>query len=121
VHTRDTGALKKVAGSFDLLLSTVDANQDWQAYVNALRPKGTFCMVSAPSSPLQIQALSLVGTQRSIAGSSTGSPRDLNEMLDVAARHGVKAVIESFPMAKANDAVAKVKKRQVRYRAVLAN
>jgi uncharacterized zinc-type alcohol dehydrogenase-like protein len=121
VHTRDTGALKKVAGSFDLLLSTVDADQDWQAYVNALRPKGTFCMVSAPSSPLQIQALSLVGAQRSIAGSSTGSPRDLNEMLDVAARHGVKAVIESFPMAKANDAVAKVKKHQVRYRAVLAN
>jgi uncharacterized zinc-type alcohol dehydrogenase-like protein len=121
VHTRDTGALKKVAGSFDLLLSTVDADQDWQAYVNALRPKGTFCMVGAPSSSLQIQAFALVGGQRAIAGSSTGSPRDLGEMLDVAARHGVKAVTETFPMAKANDAVAKVKKHQVRYRAVLAN
>jgi uncharacterized zinc-type alcohol dehydrogenase-like protein len=42
-------------------------------------------------------------------------------MLDVAARHGVKAVTEKFAMAKANDAVAKVKKSQVRYRAVLAN
>jgi alcohol/geraniol dehydrogenase (NADP+) len=121
VHTRDTGALKKIAGSFDLLLSTVDADQDWQAYVNALRPKGTFCMVGTSSSQLQIQAISLVGTQRSIAGSSTGSPRDLNEMLDIAARHGVKAVTESFPMAKANDAVVKVKKHQVRYRAVLVN
>jgi alcohol/geraniol dehydrogenase (NADP+) len=30
-------------------------------------------------------------------------------------------VIESFPMAKANDAVARVKKNQVRYRAVLSN
>src|ERR1700744_6585393 len=121
VHTRDTGALKKTAGSFDLLLSTVNADQDWQAYVAALRPKGTFCMVGAPSSSLQIQAFSLVGGQRSIAGSSTGSPRDLHEMLDVAARHGVKAVTELFPMAKVNDAVAKVKKGQVRYRAVLAN
>jgi alcohol/geraniol dehydrogenase (NADP+) len=121
VHTRDTGALKKVAGSFDLLLSTVDTDQDWQAYVNALRPKGILCMVGAPSSPLQIQAFSLVGGQRSIAGSSAGSPRDLHEMLDVAARHGVKAVTERFPMAKVNDAVAKVKKHQVRYRAVLAN
>ncbi len=72
-------------------------------------------------SQLQIQAISLVGAQRSIAGSSTGSPRDLNEMLDVAARHGVKAVTESFPMAKANDAVVKVKKHTVRYRAVLVN
>jgi uncharacterized zinc-type alcohol dehydrogenase-like protein len=121
VHTRDTGALKKVAGSFDLLLSTVEVDQDWQAYVNALRPKGIFCMVGAPSSPLQVQAFSLVAGQRSIAGSPTGSPRDLHEMLDVAARHGVRAVTERFAMAKAGDAVAKVKKHHVRYRAVLAN
>jgi uncharacterized zinc-type alcohol dehydrogenase-like protein len=121
VNTRDTGALKKVAGSFDLLLSTVNADQDWQGYVNALRPKGMLCVVGAPPSPMQIQAFSLIGQQRRISGSPTGSPRDLHEMLDVAARHGVKAMTERFPMAKANDAVAKVKKNQVRYRAVLAN
>jgi uncharacterized zinc-type alcohol dehydrogenase-like protein len=121
VNTRDTGALKKVAGSFDLLLSTVSADQDWQAYVNALRPKGMLCIVGATPSPLQIQGASLVLPQKAISGNNTGSPRDLVEMLDVAARHGVKAVTESFPMAKVNDAVAKVKKNQVRYRAVLAN
>ncbi|WP_433983045.1 NAD(P)-dependent alcohol dehydrogenase [Tunturiibacter empetritectus] len=54
VNTRDTGALKKVAGSFDLLLSTVGADQEWQAYVNALRPKGTLCIVGAPPSPMPI-------------------------------------------------------------------
>jgi uncharacterized zinc-type alcohol dehydrogenase-like protein len=42
-------------------------------------------------------------------------------MLDVASRHHIKALTERFPMAKANDAVAKVKKNQVRYRAVLTN
>ena len=45
----------------------------------------------------------------------------MHEMLDVAARHGVKAITERYAMAKANDAVTKVKKNQVRYRAVLAN
>jgi alcohol/geraniol dehydrogenase (NADP+) len=121
VNTRDTGALKKVAGSFDFLLSTVSADQDWQAYVNALRPKGTLCLVGASPSPVQIQGSSLLQGQKSVSGSPTGSPRDLFEMLDVAARHGVKAMTEKFPMAKANDAVARVKKNQVRYRAVLAN
>jgi alcohol/geraniol dehydrogenase (NADP+) len=121
VNTRDTGALKKVAGSFDLLLSTVSADQDWQGYVNALRPKGTLCIVGAAPSPLQLAAFSLISGQKAVSGSPTGSPRDLHEMLDVAARHGVKAVTEKFAMAKANDAVAKVKKNQVRYRAVLAN
>jgi alcohol/geraniol dehydrogenase (NADP+) len=121
LNTQDTGALKKVAGSFDFLLSTVSADQDWQGYVNALRPKGMLCVVGVPPSPIQIQAFSLLGAQRSISGSPTGSPRDLHEMLDVAARHGVKAITERFAMSKANDAVAKVKKNQVRYRAVLAN
>jgi uncharacterized zinc-type alcohol dehydrogenase-like protein len=121
VNTRDTGALKKIAGSFDLLLSTVSADQDWQAYVTALRPKGTLCIVGASPSPMQLQAMSLIGADKAVSGSNTGSPRDLYEMLDVAARHGVKAVTERFAMAKANDAVAKVKKSQVRYRAVLAN
>jgi uncharacterized zinc-type alcohol dehydrogenase-like protein len=121
VNTRDMGALKKIAGSFDFLLSTVSADQDWQAFVNSLRPKGTMCLVGVPPSPVAIQAFSLIGGQRSIAGSPTGSPRDLHEMLDVAARHGVKAITERFPMAKANDAIARVKKSKVRYRAVLAN
>jgi uncharacterized zinc-type alcohol dehydrogenase-like protein len=121
VNTRDTGALKKVAGSFDFLLSTVNADQDWQAYVNALRPKGILCVVGSSPSPIQIQSASLALTQRAISGGASGSPRDLIEMLDVAARHNVKTSTEIFPMAKVNDAMAKVKKNQVRYRAVLAN
>ncbi len=121
VNTRDTGALKKVAGAFDLLLSTVSADQDWQAYVAALRPKGMLCIVGASATPMQIAGPSLISLEKAVSGSNTGSPQDLVEMLDVAARHGVKAVTEKFAMAKANEAVAKVKKNQVRYRAVLAN
>ena len=121
LNTRDTGALKKVAGSFDFLLSTVSSDQDWQGYINALRPKGVLCVVGIAPSPLQIQAFSLIGGQRAVSGSPSGSPRDLHEMLDIAARHGVKAITERFAMSKANDAVARVKKNQVRYRAVLAN
>ena len=66
------------------------------------------CVGAAPS-PMQIQAFSLILGQKAVAGSPTGSPRDLHEMLDVAARHGIKAITERFPMAAANEAVAKVK------------
>jgi len=121
VNTRDMEALKKIAGSFDFLLSTVSADQDWQAFVNTLRPNGVMCIVGVPPSPMSIQAFPLLSGQRAISGSNTGSPHDLFEMLDVAARHGVKAITERFPMAKANEAIAKVKKSKVRYRAVLAN
>jgi uncharacterized zinc-type alcohol dehydrogenase-like protein len=121
VNTRETGAIKKLGASFDLLLSTVNADQDWQGYINALRPKGILCLVGVPPSAVALQAFSLVGGQKALAGSPTGSPQDIAEMLDVASRHNVKAVTERFPMDKADEAVAKVKKGQVRYRAVLAN
>ena len=121
VNTRDMAEMKKVAGSFDFLLSTASADQEWQALMNSLRPKGTLCVVGVPPSPIAIQGFPLVNGQRAVVGSNTGSPQDLHEMLDVAARHGVKAITERFPMAKANDAIAKVKKSKVRYRAVLVN
>ncbi len=121
VNTRESKALKEVAGSFDFILSTVNADQDWGVFIQALRPTGTLCLVGVPPSPVTVQAFPLISGLRSVTGNPTGSPYRLKEMLDVAARHGVKAQIESFPMAKANDAIEKVKKNKVRYRAVLAN
>lgn len=121
VNSRDNEAMKKLAGSFDLILSTVNQDQDWTTLVAALRPHGTLCLLGVPPNPVSAPVFPLVAGQRSIAGSPAGSPSMLQEMLRVAARHGVKAITEAFPMAKVNDAVAKLKKNQIRYRAVLGN
>ena len=53
VNTRESKALKALAGSFDFILSTINAEQDWSAYVTALRPTGTFCFVGAPANQLR--------------------------------------------------------------------
>jgi uncharacterized zinc-type alcohol dehydrogenase-like protein len=121
VNSRESKALKNVAGTLDFILSTVNADQDWGTYIQALRPTGTLCFVGIPPSPVAVHAFPLISGLRSVSGSPTGSPYRLREMLDVAARHGVKAQTESFPMSKANEAIEKVKKNKVRYRAVLAN
>jgi uncharacterized zinc-type alcohol dehydrogenase-like protein len=121
VNTRESKAMKEVAGTQDFILSTINADQDWGVYMQALRPTGTLCFVGIPPSPVSIHAFPLISGQRSITGSPTGSPYRLREMLDVAARHGVKAQTELFPMSKANEAIEKVKKNKVRYRAVLSN
>jgi uncharacterized zinc-type alcohol dehydrogenase-like protein len=121
VNSRESKALREVAGTFDFILSTVNADQDWGVYVAALRPTGTLCFVGVPPSPVTVHAFPLISGLRSISGSPTGSPYQLKEMLDVAARHGIKAITESFPMSQANAAIEKVKKNKVRYRAVLAN
>jgi len=121
VNSLESKAMKEVAGSLDFILSTVNADQDWGAYLQALRPNGSLWFVGVPPSPVSVHAFPLVSGVRSIGGSPIGSPFRLREMLDVAARHGVKAITERFAMDKANEAIDKVKKGKVRYRAVLAN
>ena len=121
VNSRESKAMKEVANSLDFLMSTVNADQDWGAYLQTLRPNGTLWFVGVPPSPLSVHAFPLISGLRAIAGSPVGSPFRIREMLDVAGRHGVKAITERFPMASANEAIAKVKKSKVRYRAVLAN
>lgn len=121
VNTRETRALKDQACSLDLIINTANADQDWSVYIQALRPNGTLCFVGVPPSPVTLQAFPLISGVRAVTGSPIGSPYAVREMLDVAARHGVKAHTEVFPMAKVNEAIERVKKNKIRYRAVLAN
>jgi len=120
VNSRETKAMKEVAGSLDFILTTINADQDWGTYLQALRPNGSLWFVGVPPSAVSVNAFPLISGMRTVGGSPVGSPARLREMLDVAARHGVKATTESFPMAKANEAIEKVRKGKVRYRAVLA-
>jgi uncharacterized zinc-type alcohol dehydrogenase-like protein len=121
VNSRESKAVNGLAGSFDLILSTANADQDWGGYVNALRPHGTLCFVGQPGKPISLPPPSLISVARAVCGSNIGSPPRIAEMLDVAARHGVKAKVEHFKMADANQALKRVRKSQVRYRAVLSN
>lgn len=121
VNSRESKAMKDVAGSLDFILNTANADQDWNVYIQALRPTGTLCFVGVPPSPVSVHAFPLISGIRTVTGSPIGSPQRIREMLDVAARHGVKATTEEFAMARANEAIDKVKKNKVRYRAVLAN
>ena len=113
--------MKALAGSLDLIVSTVNAEQDWAALLTTLRPEGVLCLLGAPPRPPQIPAALLIMAAKTVSGSNTGSPLLIAEMLDVAARHGIRTKTERFPMSRVNEAVSKVRKGAVRYRAVLAN
>lgn len=119
VATREPSALKAVRGCFDFILSTVAADLPWSSYVAALRPRGTLCLVGVPPSALSLPAFALVGGNKKVTGSTTGSPGQLREMMEVAARNGVRARTESFPLEDVNTALGRVARNEVRYRAVL--
>jgi len=119
VATRDADAIKKLAGSFDLLISTVNVPLDWDALINSLAPKGRLHVVGAVLEPIPVGAFSLIMSARSISGSPTGSPVTLGTMLDFASRHDIAPQTEHFPMSQINEAFARLESGKARYRIVL--
>jgi uncharacterized zinc-type alcohol dehydrogenase-like protein len=119
VATRDSAAIKKLAGRFDLLISTVNVPLDWDAMIGALAPKGRLHVVGAVLEPIPVAAISLILGQRSVSGSPAGSPIAIETMLDFASRHNITPQTEHFPMSRINEAFARLASGKARYRIVL--
>jgi alcohol/geraniol dehydrogenase (NADP+) len=119
VSSKDPAAIRKLGGSFDLLISTVNAKLDWDAMIGALAPNGRLHDVGVVPEPIPVSAFSLIAQQRSVSGSPTGSPVAIATMLDFAARHNVAPQTEHFPMSNINEAFARLESGKARYRIVL--
>jgi len=119
VSSRDSAAIKKLGGRFDLLINTVNATLDWEAMIGALGPNGRLHTVGAVPEPIPVAAFSLILQQRSVSGSPVGSPVAIETMLDFASRHNVLPQTEHFPMSKINEAFAHLESGKARYRIVL--
>jgi len=120
VNSRDSDALAELANSFDMILVAVNVGLDWDAYINALRPKGKLHIVGAAPS-VSVIVFPLIIGQKSIGGSPLGSPATMATMLEFASRHGIEPVTETFPMSQVNDAMEKLRTGKPRYRLVLEN
>src|SRR5436190_14724116 len=119
VSSKDSAAIKKLASSFDMLISTVNVPLDWDALINTLSPNGRLHVVGAVLQPIPVSAFSLIMAQRSVSGSPSGSPVAIETMLDFASRHNVTPQTEHFPMSKINEAFARLESGKARYRIVL--
>ncbi|KQZ75741.1 NAD(P)-dependent alcohol dehydrogenase [Nocardioides sp. Root151] len=117
--TSDEDTFTDLAGSFDLIVNTVSATIDINAYLKLLALDGALVNVGAPAQPLPVQAFSLIMGRRSFAGSMIGGIRETQEMLDFCAEHDLGAEIEVIPASKINDAYQRVLDSDVRYRFVI--
>ncbi len=119
VASRDPEAIKAIAGTLDLLLVTVNVPLDWDAMLGTLAPKGRMHVVGVVPEPIPVPAFTLIGGQREVSGSPTGSPVDIARMLQFAARHDIRPQVEMFPMDQVNQALQHLEQGKARYRIVL--
>ena len=117
--TSNPETFEKLAGSFDLVLNTVSAAIDVDAYLSLLAIDGALVNVGAPPEPLSVNVFSLIMGRRSFAGSMIGGIRETQEMLDFCAAHHLGAEIEVIGADQINEAYERVLASDVRYRFVI--
>ena len=98
---------------------TVNVTLDWNAMIAALAPNGRMHVVGVVDEPIPVTAFSLIGGQKSISGSPSGSPVAIKTMLDFAARHKISPQTEHLPMSQINEAFERLEAGKARYRIVL--
>jgi len=119
VLSSDGDQMAKAANSLDFIIATPYTGADWVGYVNALRPKGTLCIVGASPGVLNVPPILLLLQHKKICGSIIGNRSAIQEMLAFAARHGIGATTELMPLSQVNAAIDKARAGKARYRVVL--
>ena len=117
--TNDPETFIKLENQFDLIINTVGAGIDLDAYLKLVKTDGTMVLIGVPEKPVALNAPSLIGARRTLAGSMIGSIKETQEMLDFCGKHNIVADIELIPIQSVNDAFDRVVKSDVRYRFVI--
>ncbi|MHB1008423.1 MAG: NAD(P)-dependent alcohol dehydrogenase [Propionibacteriaceae bacterium] len=117
--TSDPATFTDLVRSFDLIINTVSAPVDLDAYLRLLALNGTMVNVGAPPEALPIHVFTLFSSRASFAGSSIGGIRETQEMLDFCAEHGIASDVEVISADAINEAYERVLASDVRYRFVI--
>ena len=119
VNTKEPGVLRKLRGSFDVLLDTVSAPHSFNPYLDLLGLNGKLLVVGLPAEDPNVSPFALITNRRSIVGSMIGSMQETQEMLDYCATHNIVADVELIAMQQINEAYERLEKNDVKYRFVI--
>jgi uncharacterized zinc-type alcohol dehydrogenase-like protein len=117
--TRDERTFTRLAASFDLILNTVSATINYDAFIGLLKRDGVLVVLGIPDGPVSFNAFGLLTRRKSVSASPIGSLRETQEMLDFCAQHGIVSDIEMIPITAVNEAYERILKSDVRYRFVI--
>lgn len=119
VVIKDKEELKTLRRRFDLVLNTVSALVDLNAYLGILKIDGTMVIIGLPDSPYAVNAGALLDGRKSLTGSMIGGMPELQEMLDFAGKHNIVSEIELVKADYVDKAYERTVASDVKYRFVI--
>jgi uncharacterized zinc-type alcohol dehydrogenase-like protein len=106
--------------SFDLIVNTVAAPHNLDAFLTLLKRDAIMTMVGAPASPHSSpNVLNMIMKRRSIAGSMIGGIAETQEMLDFCAERNIVSDTELIRAEQINASYERMLKSDVKYRFVI--
>ena len=122
VVSRDAGAMAAQGKRFDLIVNTVAAPHDLDAFLALLKRDGAMVLVGAPATPHPSpNVFNMITKRRTLAGSMIGGIPETQEMLDFCAKHQIVADIELIRAEEINEAYERMLKGDIKYRFVIDN
>ena len=119
ILSTDKEQMKAHTSTLNFILDCVSADHDLNAYMRLLKVDGTLALVGAPEHPLPVAAFSLIPGRKSLAGSTIGSIKETQEMLDFCGQHNITSDIELIKIQDINEAYERLLKGDVKYRFVI--
>ncbi len=117
--TADVAKALQALGGARVILATAPSGKSITPLIDGLGIGGRLVVVGADSTPIEVSPLQLIGGRRSISGWPSGHARDSEDTLNFSALSGAKAMVERFPLEKAEEAYQRMMKNEARFRVVL--
>ena len=110
--------LRKLGGA-QAILATAPNSKAMSELIDGLGPTGKFMVVGISPDPIAVTPLQLIIGERAIRGSAVGTPTDSEETMNFAELTGVRPMIETYPLEKAEEAYARMMSGKAEFRVVL--
>ncbi len=116
--TKAADELQKLGGA-RVILATAPDSKSMSELIDGLGRNGKLIVVGASQDPIEVSPLQLIMGRKIIQGWPSGTPLDSEDTLRFAQLTGVRPMIEKFPLAKVNEAYARMMSGNAEFRVVL--
>jgi D-arabinose 1-dehydrogenase-like Zn-dependent alcohol dehydrogenase len=121
-NVQDPVAALQALGGARLILATAANSKSMSPLLGGLAPHGQIVVAGAGGDePISVNPAPLLFGMRSIAGTMTGSSIDAEDTLSFSSLQGIRAIIETVPLAKAAEAYERMMRNEARFRIVLVS
>jgi propanol-preferring alcohol dehydrogenase len=110
--------LQQMGGAM-AILATAPSGKSMGSLLPGLATRGRLIVIGVPSDPLEVSAFPIVFGARTISGSLAGTAIDQEDSLAFSLRQRVRPMIETMPLARAEEAYTRMMNGKVRFRMVL--